>query len=413
LCAFFEFYGVSGRKSMNGKRAWVVTLVVFLAGTALALVQNKVAPCILTLVEDFNIDMATAGLLSSVFALVGIVIAIPAAVILNRLGPKLSGIVALICAIIGTLLGVFTHNIVFLMVSRVIEGMGVGIIGVIGPSLVSMWFPQAKRGLPMSIWGSYQMAAQAAMFFLGGFLTMHFGWQGMWWFAGIVCVAALVLYTLFIKSPRPEESFANVESESVSLAEGMRSPSVWFLAAATMLFCVASFGFVTWIAPCWSESFGWGIDAANTWVGYFSLIAVIMAVVVGILLNRIKNRKRFGMIALLLYGFIIVFGMYLTDPVWLLPFAIAYAAFDACVPCVIWVLTPQTVKRPELAGVALGVVSLGLNLGVLIGPPLIGASVDIFGWQLGSWPLLGACLLGTLCLAFCKIYAGASVSGEH
>jgi predicted MFS family arabinose efflux permease len=389
---------------MSKKRAWIVTFAVFLAGIALALVQNKVAPCILTLVADFNIDMATAGLLSSVFALVGIVIAIPAALILNRLGPLRSGIAALACAIIGTLLGVFTHNIILLMISRVIEGMGVGIIGIIGPSLVSMWFPQAKRGLPMSIWGSYQMAAQAVMFFLGGFLTTNFGWQGMWWFAGIVCVVALILYVLFIKSPPPEKSYADVESKSVSLVEGMRSRSVWFLAAATMLFCVASFGFVTWIAPCWSEAFGWDIDTANTWVGYFSLIAVIMAIVVGFVLNRIKNRKRFGMIALLLYGLIIVVGMYMTDPGWLLPFAIAYAAFDACVPCVIWVLAPQTVKRPELAGVALGVVSLGLNLGVLIGPPLIGASVEAFGWHYGSWPLLGACLLGILCLVFCRIY---------
>jgi predicted MFS family arabinose efflux permease len=384
--------------------AWTVALVVFLAGIALALVQNKVAPCIMTLVSYFNIDMATAGLLSSVFSLVGIVISIPAAIILNKLGPRMGGVVALLCAIAGSLIGVFSHDVTMLMASRVIEGMGVGIISVIGPSLVSMWFPQAKRGLPMSIWGSYQMAAQAVMFFLGGFLTTHFGWQGMWWFAGVACVVALVFCVLLIRSPRPEEGFADVESESVSLVEGMRSGSVWFLAAATMLFCVASFGFVTWIAPCWSESSGWDIDAANTWVGYFSLVAVVMAVVVGVLLNRIRNRKRFGMVALLLYGIIIVLGMCMDSPSWLVVFVIAYASFDACIPCVIWVLTPQTVKRPELAGVALGVVSLGLNFGILVGPPLIGASVEAFGWQLGSWPLLAACLLGIVCLGLCKIY---------
>jgi predicted MFS family arabinose efflux permease len=392
------------KTDMNRRQAWTIALVVFFAGIALALVQNKVAPCILTLVDDFGIDMATAGLLSSLFSLVGIVISLPAAIILNRIGPKLGGVVALACAIVGSLLGVFAQEAGALMASRVIEGMGVGIISIIGPSLVSMWFPHEKRGLPMSIWGSYQMAAQATMFFLGGVLTVNFGWQGMWWFALIICVAALALYIPIIKSPRPEESFADVESSDVSIAEGMRSASTWFLALATMLFCVACFGFVTWIAPCWSETFGWDIDRANMWVGYFSLAGVIMAVIVGALLNRIKNRKRFGMVALFVYGAIAVVGIYLQTPSFILLFVIAYSFFDAAVPCIIWTLTPQTVKKPELVGVALGIVSLGLNVGILAGPPLIGAVAEAFGWQAASWPMLGACILSIVCLGLCRLH---------
>ena len=36
----------------------------------------------------FNIDMATAGWLSSLFSLVGVIMAIPASIVLNKLGPK-------------------------------------------------------------------------------------------------------------------------------------------------------------------------------------------------------------------------------------------------------------------------------------------------------------------------------------
>ncbi|MEI3232322.1 MAG: hypothetical protein V8S24_14480 [Gordonibacter pamelaeae] len=46
---------------MKTKRAWIVAFATIFAGISLALVQNKVAPCMTTLMGAFNIDMATAG----------------------------------------------------------------------------------------------------------------------------------------------------------------------------------------------------------------------------------------------------------------------------------------------------------------------------------------------------------------
>ena len=266
---------------MKTKRAWIVAFATIFAGISLALVQTKVAPCMTTLMGAFNIDMATAGWLSSLFSLVGIVMAIPASIVLNKLGPKKGGIVALACAILGSLIGVFTDSVPVLMASRIVEGVGVGLMSVIGPSLIAMWFPEAKRGLPMSIWAAYQMGAQAVMFFLGAVLTTSFGWQGVWWFGLVACVVAFVLYVLCVKSPRPEDSYADVESEDVSIVEGMKSPSAWVLSLATMLFCIGCFGFVNWIATCWAQTFSWDEGQANMWVGYFSIFGVIAAVVIG------------------------------------------------------------------------------------------------------------------------------------
>ena len=132
---------------MKTKRAWIVAFATIFAGISLALVQNKVAPCMTTLMGAFNIDMATAGWLSSLFSLVGIVMAIPASIVLNKLGPKKGGIVALACAILGSLIGVFTDSVPVLMASRIVEGVGVGLMSVIGPSLIGHGgFPEAKRG---------------------------------------------------------------------------------------------------------------------------------------------------------------------------------------------------------------------------------------------------------------------------
>lgn len=389
---------------MNTKRAWVVALATIFAGIALALVQNKVAPCMGTLQSAFGIDMATAGWLSSLFSLVGIVMAIPASIILNKLGPKKSGIIALACAIAGSLLGVLTASVVVLMASRVIEGIGVGLISVIGPSIIASWFPEAKRGLPMSIWAVYQMGAQAVMFFLAAVLTTNFGWQGMWWFGLAACVVALVLYVLCVKSPRPEESYADVESEDVSIIEGMKSPSTWIMALVTLLFCVGCFGFVNWVATYWATVPSIG-EGANMWVGYFSLAAVVAAIIMGAALNHIKNRKAFGAVALVLYGAVALFGLTLDNPAPLIIFTIVYGFMDSGFPCVLWTMTAQTVKKPELAGVATGVVCIGFNAGILIGPPIIGAVAESMGWTAAGWAIAACCIAAAVLLMFVKTYS--------
>ena len=394
---------------MKTKRAWIVAFATIFAGISLALVQNKVAPCMTTLMGAFNIDMATAGWLSSLFSLVGIVMAIPASIVLNKLGPKKGGIVALACAILGSLIGVFTDSVPVLMASRIVEGVGVGLMSVIGPSLIAMWFPEAKRGLPMSIWAAYQMGAQAVMFFLGAVLTTSFGWQGVWWFGLVACVVAFVLYVLCVKSPRPEDSYADVESEDVSIVEGMKSPSAWVLSLATMLFCIGCFGFVNWIATCWAQTFSWDEGQANMWVGYFSIFGVIAAVVIGALLNHGKNRKLFGVAALVAYGVASLVGMFMDNPSFLIGFVIVYGFVDAGFPCVLWTMAAQTVKKPELAGVALGVVSIGFNVGILLGPPIIGAVVEAAGWHAGAIAICGACVLGAVALLFTKLYSADDV----
>ncbi len=198
-----KYQDTSQKKLVSkGKRtAWIVTLVVFVAGVSLAFAQNKVAPIIPEVMNVFDISMASAGWLSSVFSVVALFTSLPAAFILARLGPRKCGIIALVCAVIGCFIGIFAGSIEVLMVSRIIEGIGVGIISVVAPALISMWFPAQKRGLPMGVWGAWQMAAQSLTFFVGDRLTMMFGWQGLWYLSMVILAISLVLYILQVKSP--------------------------------------------------------------------------------------------------------------------------------------------------------------------------------------------------------------------
>ena len=83
----------SWRGSPTGYR-WVVLFVVFLASVAAPLNQFKVPPVMPLLMESFRLDLGMAGLLMSILAVTGFILALPAGLVLQRLGPKVTGLIA-------------------------------------------------------------------------------------------------------------------------------------------------------------------------------------------------------------------------------------------------------------------------------------------------------------------------------
>lgn len=401
-----KYQDTSQKKLVSkGKRtAWIVTLVVFVAGVSLAFAQNKVAPIIPEVMNVFDISMASAGWLSSVFSVVALFTSLPAAFILARLGPRKCGIIALVCAVIGCFIGIFAGSIEVLMVSRIIEGIGVGIISVVAPALISMWFPAQKRGLPMGVWGAWQMAAQSLTFFVGDRLTMMFGWQGLWYLSMVILAISLVLYILQVKSPPASYNHADIENRSYSMREGLKVPSVWFVGLSTMCFTFACFGFANWIASYWVDTFGWTVAEANGYVSFIYFIEIFLAILVGLCLNYVKNRKRIAQIAYLLYAVILFFCFRMEDPSLIILFCVVYALVEGAIPTAFWTLIAQTVPKPELAGISIGVLGMLQNLGMLLGPPITGFTIEHFGWNLGSMPMVAASILGLILFCFAKIY---------
>src|SRR5262245_33977733 len=81
--------------------AWVVLIVVFLASVAAPLNQFKVPPLMPVLMKAFSLNLSQAGWLMSIFALTGLILALPAGLILGRIGAKVTGLIALACVVAG------------------------------------------------------------------------------------------------------------------------------------------------------------------------------------------------------------------------------------------------------------------------------------------------------------------------
>lgn len=87
------------------KAAWTASLSVIFCGVSIAVLQNKVVPCLDAIQAEFSLSNATGGWLSSLFSVTGIVMAFPAALIVGRFGVKRTCLVSLLAGCAGTLLG--------------------------------------------------------------------------------------------------------------------------------------------------------------------------------------------------------------------------------------------------------------------------------------------------------------------
>ena len=75
--------------------AWVILAGSFIASVAAPLNQFKVSPVMPVLMEAFNLTLTSAGMLMSVFAITGFILALPGGLILQRLGLKITGLIAI------------------------------------------------------------------------------------------------------------------------------------------------------------------------------------------------------------------------------------------------------------------------------------------------------------------------------
>ncbi len=217
--------------------AWVILAVVMLAGVSAPINQFKVPPVMPVLMERFSLDLTSAGMLMSIFAITGLIVALPAGLFLQRFGLKVSGLVAVSCLLVGSIIGAISTTYDLLFVSRLVEGIGMGLIAVVGPAAISAWFPVERRGLPMGVWATWVSLGSLLIYNIAPPVEETAGWQSVWWFAAGLTCAAVLLFAIFFRLP-PGEKRTHKASSSFNM-DGIRKsfnrPGIWLLARGIWL----------------------------------------------------------------------------------------------------------------------------------------------------------------------------------
>jgi predicted MFS family arabinose efflux permease len=379
--------------------AWVILFAVFLASVAAPLNQFKVPPLMPVLMEAFQLNLSQAGMLMSVFALTGFVLALPAGLILQKLGPKVAGLIAVGCLVVGSAWGALATSATLLLASRVLEGVGMGLIAVVGPASIALWFPREKQGTAMGVWGIWVPIGNVIMFNLAPLLATSLGWRAVWWAGAGFALVAFLLYWLLMRLPPSMEGDqrvaggGSVDDPSPKLATALANRDIWLLALEFACFNVVLIGFATFFPTFLAAERDYSLAQAGLIASLSTIAALGSAPLAGWLSDRTGSRRLFLAIPFVVVAGMIALPFQLTG--WTLyALMVLLGLISAAIPIATFAAAPEVMGNPRLAGIGLAVVSLGMNLGIMIGPILFGMFVETMGWAMAGYWLIPFCILG-------------------
>src|ERR1700757_1791887 len=123
---------------------------------------------------------STSGILSAYFAAYALVL-IPGGELVDRFGARRLALVGLALFALGAGAGAIAGNFVELLVARVVQGVGAGLVSPAALAGAVSGFPPERRGSALGIWGASAGISNLLGPLLGGLLTVAFGWRANWW----------------------------------------------------------------------------------------------------------------------------------------------------------------------------------------------------------------------------------------
>ncbi|MCM1264772.1 MAG: DHA2 family efflux MFS transporter permease subunit [Candidatus Gastranaerophilales bacterium] len=121
--------------------------------------------------------------------------------LVKAFGEKKTALWCIYLFTIGAFMCAVSPNLPFLIISRLIEGIGGGPLMPLSQSVLLSVFPKEKRGTAMGLFGFAVILSPLIGPVLGGYLTDNYGWQWVFIINIPFCLLAIYLIKKYLKDP--------------------------------------------------------------------------------------------------------------------------------------------------------------------------------------------------------------------
>lgn len=394
------------------RTAWMALIGGLLIYFVNSAAQYKVPPIMIQLNEALGLTIVQSGWLMSIMSLAGLILALPAGFIIMKLGVKWATVVAAAFQLVGSLLGTFAADFAVMMASRTLEGIALGLCNVTGFAVVAAFFPPEKRGLPNSLNTACYTVSVFMMMNVAMPLYNAFDWQGVWWFVNILSILAVLAAVAFIPGKDREIDFDSVEKndepeERVNYKTLLTNPSIYIVAIIFVVFNIGYYGISTYMPTYLVEGVGADQAMANLATSWQSLVGLPAAIIVGVVLDKVKIEKRKFIVAIAMIVLAVCYAVAFQMPSVLAATALlVFLGFVVTlVPPSLYTIGPDIIPKGAYAAIILAIVTFGQNLGMTLGPLVVGYVVDFAGgvWQASALPMGALALIGGILAFFIKV----------
>ncbi len=169
-----------------------VLLTVLILGCFLStLNQTLLNVALSNLMEVFSVSATTVQWLSTGFMLVNGVLVPITAYLMKRFSTRQLFISSMLFLLIGSIICAMAQNFAMLLIGRMVQAVGAGIIMPLLMSIVMFIFPPEKRGSMMGLIGLAMIFAPAIAPTLAGFIIDYYSWR--WLFIGLIPLVVIII----------------------------------------------------------------------------------------------------------------------------------------------------------------------------------------------------------------------------
>jgi MFS family permease len=294
---------------------------------------------------------------------------------------------------IGAAVGAFSSTFAMLLGSRVIEGMGIGLMGIIAPATIAMWFPPERRGTPMGIWATWVPVGSVLIYNMAPMMILSFGWQSIWRLGAGFAVLMMAVCALLVRKPPLQDSVDQQAEETPALRHAFANRNIWLLALEFGCMSFAMLGMATYYPTFLNEVRGYPLGQAAFLASLGTLVILFSAPAAGVLSDRIGSLRLVFALPFLGAAVLFLFPFKVTG--WqIIVLMILQGLIIGAIPTATFAATPEVMRRPEWAGLGLAILLIGQSIGQIFGPIFFGEMVQRSSWEVAGYMMIPVCLLG-------------------
>ncbi|SDI30149.1 DHA2 family efflux MFS transporter permease subunit [Alteribacillus bidgolensis] len=203
---------------MGGKLEYKgVVFVILSASFLFSFSQFLLITAYPTIMDEFNVNATQVQWLTTSFLLTTIIFIPMTGYLSNTFSSKTLIVFSLSCLVVGTVMGGLSQNFSTLVLSRVVQAIGAGIIIPLVQTILLSVLPYERRGFAMGLLGSVVNVAPASAPSISGLIIDLFSWRSLHWVILPIVIITLIL-AIFVMRNVLEKQEATLDLFSIILS---------------------------------------------------------------------------------------------------------------------------------------------------------------------------------------------------
>lgn len=191
---------IGGQTCMQKIEHKAVVVVIMATAFLFTFSQFLLITAYPTIMDEFGVNATQVQWLTTAFLLTTIVFIPMTGYLSNTYKAKTLVVFSLSCLVIGMIIGGYSPNFGTLILSRVIQAVGAGIMLPLVQTILLKVFPYERRGFAMGLLGAVVNVAPASAPSLSGIVIDYLGWRSLHWMLLPIVAIVLILAAFKMKN---------------------------------------------------------------------------------------------------------------------------------------------------------------------------------------------------------------------